>query len=255
MFSLKTKDWKIKNIDTILFDKDGTFIDLHYFWGKMTDMRCLEIIKRYDLSENDLPELALFLGYDNQKCRMIPDGITAMYSRSKIIELFKQNLFEKYHLGISEDDLAKIFDYVSLEFYKNIQEYTKPIDSAISFIKKSYEKGLKLGVVTSDSLESTNLTLKNFSWEYLFKSVVGRESSSETKESGSLTKIALKELNSKPENTVFVGDTKMDYLAGKNAGIERTILVTTGQIDFETLKTISPYVVNSLDEVEIIKEI
>ena len=31
MISLKTNDWRLENIETVLFDKDGTFIDLHYF--------------------------------------------------------------------------------------------------------------------------------------------------------------------------------------------------------------------------------
>ena len=52
MINLKTNDWEIKNIDTILFDKDGTFIDLHYFWGKMTELRVQEIIKIYNLDKN-----------------------------------------------------------------------------------------------------------------------------------------------------------------------------------------------------------
>ena len=47
MISLKTNKWQINNIDTVLFDKDGTFIDLHYFWGKMTEMRVSEIIKTF----------------------------------------------------------------------------------------------------------------------------------------------------------------------------------------------------------------
>ena len=49
MINLKTDKWTISNIDTILFDKDGTFIDLHYFWGKMTEMRVEEIIQKFNL--------------------------------------------------------------------------------------------------------------------------------------------------------------------------------------------------------------
>ena len=51
MITLKTDYWEIKDIDTILFDKDGTFIDLHYFWGKMTELRAEEIIKKFRLDE------------------------------------------------------------------------------------------------------------------------------------------------------------------------------------------------------------
>ena len=50
MISLKTNNWQIDNIDTILFDKDGTFIDLHYFWGKMTELRIKEVIKKYKIT-------------------------------------------------------------------------------------------------------------------------------------------------------------------------------------------------------------
>ena len=49
MISLKSKSWQIDNVETVLFDKDGTFIDLHYFWGKMTELRVQEIIKRFEL--------------------------------------------------------------------------------------------------------------------------------------------------------------------------------------------------------------
>ena len=47
MINLRTKDWIVENIDTVIFDKDGTFVDLHYFWGKMTEMRALKIINDY----------------------------------------------------------------------------------------------------------------------------------------------------------------------------------------------------------------
>lgn len=251
MISLKTKDWVIENIDTIFFDKDGTFIDLHYFWGKMTEMRCLEIIKRFNLESYLLKTLCLFLGYDLETKKMFSDGITAMYSRSKIIEIFRGNLLE-LNVETSESELAEIFDFVSLEFYKEIEKYTKPIEEAVDFIKKVKTKGVKTAIVTSDSIESTNLTIKNFGWENLFDTVVGRESSCETKESGALTRIALNDLNADVKTTVMIGDAPMDYISAKNAGIEKTILVSTGQIVESELKKISEFTVVSLKNIEII---
>ena len=135
MINLKTKEWEIKNIETILFDKDGTIIDLHYFWGKMTELRAKEIIKRFNLSNDYFSKLCDFLGYDINLGKMNPNGITALYSRSKIIEIFKNNLKE-INVDTTENYLAEIFDYVSKIFYKDINKYTKPINSAIEFIKK-----------------------------------------------------------------------------------------------------------------------
>ena len=134
MVNLVSKDWKFENIDTILFDKDGTFIDLHYFWGKMTEMRAIAIINQYSLNPETFAKLCLFLGYDLDAKKMLPDGITALYSRSKIIEIFAGNLKE-IDVIATEAEIAKIFDDVSNEFYKSIMDYTKPITEAINFIK------------------------------------------------------------------------------------------------------------------------
>ncbi len=251
MINLRTKDWEIKNIETVLFDKDGTFIDLHYFWGKMSELRGEEIIKRFNLSQEILPQLCFFLGYDTNSGKMLSDGITALYSRQTIIEIFTKNLSE---IGVqtSEKEIEKIFDEVNNIFYKEMEKYTKPIDSAIEFIKKLRTYGIKTGIVTSDSIESTNLTLKYFGWEDLFDVVVGRESTKETKESGEGVKLALEMLRAKPETCVMVGDAPMDYLAGTNGGVNKVILVSTGQIEKESLAKSSKYCVKSLEEVEII---
>lgn len=250
MISLKTDNFEINNIDTILFDKDGTFIDLHYFWGKMTEMRASEIVKKFNLQKNMFSTLCLKLGYDTSKGEMLQDGITAMYSRPVIIEIFCKNLNE---LGVktTENDIEKIFDNVSKLFYENMSEYTKPIESAIDFIKNVKSKGLKTGIVTSDTKESTLLTLKHFHWEDLFDVVIGRESTKDTKESGVPVKLALELLNSNPENTIMIGDTPMDYLAAKHGGVNKIILAATGQIDKETLSKTSDYTVSSLDEISI----
>lgn len=253
MINLKTENWQINNIETILFDKDGTFIDLHYFWGKMTELRAKEIIQQYRLPQEKFQQLCSYLGYDINQKKMLPDGITALYSRSKILEIFKENLHDE-GINISIKELEIIFDVVSEEFYKDIMKYTKPIESAINFIKHLRSKNVKIGIVTSDSVVSTKLTLKQFNWESLFDIVIGRESSTDTKESGIPTKMALTQLDANPKTTVMIGDAPMDYISAKNAGIENTILVATGQITEQELSQTSNFTVLNLAKIEIIQK-
>ena len=203
MIKLITKDWTLENIETVLFDKDGTFIDLHFFWGKMTEMRALEVIKKFNLTESHFAPICEILGYDINSKKMYPDGITALYSRIKIIEIFRNKL-EELGINATETEITDLFNIVANEFYKEIEKYTKPIDEAIELIKKLHSMGIKLGIVTSDSVESTKLTLKKYSWENLFDVVIGRESSTETKESGIPTKMALKKLNANPATTIMI---------------------------------------------------
>ena len=247
MVTLKTKTWQLDGIDTVLFDKDGTFIDLHYFWGKMTELRAKEIVNRYNLDDSFFAKLCLKLGYDINSGKMLSDGITALYSRSVIIDIFCNDLIN-YGLNITQKELEVIFDEVSNIFYNDMVKYTKPINSAIAFIKELRKTGVKIGIVTSDSLISTNLTLKHFKWEPLFDVVIGRESSSETKESGIPVKLALEKLRANSVSTVMIGDAPMDYKAAINAGVQYTILVSTGQISEDELLKVSPYCVNSLAE-------
>ncbi len=250
MVRLRANNWALDNVETVLFDKDGTLIDLHYFWGKMTELRALEVIKRFSLPQEIFEKLCGFLGYDIVTGKMLSDGITALYSRSKIIEIFNGNLQE---LGVltTPAELAEIFDFVSQEFYKDMYQYVKPIDDAIEFAKTLCSRGLRLGIVTSDSVESTHLTLEKFGWENLFDVVVGRESSAQTKECGALTMIALTQLGANAETTVMIGDAPMDYWGAKNAGVKRTILVATGQLQPGDLQEYSPYVLSSLKEISI----
>jgi len=251
MINLKTKNWQINNIETILFDKDGTLIDLHFFWGKMTQLRAQAVIEKYNLNKNEFDKLCSFLGYDIKTQKMLPDGITALYSRSKIIEIFKNDLKEIGAIATAKE-LEEIFDNVAENFYKNILEYTKPIPEAISFIEKLYKKGVKMGIVTSDSIISTNLTIKQFSWEKYFDVIIGRESHPDTKESGKPTLLALEKLNANPKTTLMIGDAPMDYISAKNAGIKNTILVASGQISREELEKTSKFSINSLNEIILI---
>ena len=135
MISLKTDSWQINDIETMLFDKDGTLIDLHYFWGKMTELRALAVIQKYNLDNFLFNKLCEFLGYDINAKKMLSDGITALYSRSKIIEIFKGELVN-FGVNISEQNLADIFDKVSEIFYKDMFKYTKPINEAIELSHK-----------------------------------------------------------------------------------------------------------------------
>ena len=183
---------------------------------------------------------------------MQKDGITALYSRVKIIEIFTNRL-KNYDTNTTEKEIEKIFDSVNEIFYKDMHKYTKPIDSAISFIKELHRLNIKVGIVTSDSKESTEKTINYFNWGELFQTVIGRESSPYTKESGEPTKLAIKKLNANTNTTIMIGDAPMDYISAKNAGIEKTILVATGQLYKNDLIKTSRYVVSSLKEIEIIE--
>jgi phosphoglycolate phosphatase-like HAD superfamily hydrolase len=48
-----------------------------------------------------------------------------------------------------------------------------------------------------------------------------------------------------------IGDAPMDYLMAENSGIKNVILTTTGQLPFNELRMMTPFVINSLTEITI----
>ncbi|HQH31154.1 MAG TPA: HAD hydrolase-like protein, partial [Spirochaetota bacterium] len=52
--------------------------------------------------------------------------------------------------------------------------------------------------------------------------------------------------------TVVIGDSPADYQMGKNAGIDKVILVASGQISKEKLSNYSKYTVSSLGDIKIL---
>ena len=123
MVSFVTDNWIIDNIDTVLFDKDGTFVDLHSLWGKITELRVNSVIDFYKLNPNTFSQLCLCLGYDVNSKKMLKDGITALFSRSKIIKIFSLSLMD-FGVCATIDEITQIFDEVSSVFNKNLGEYT-----------------------------------------------------------------------------------------------------------------------------------
>ena len=52
-----TNEFKISDIDTVLFDKDGTFLNADLYWGKVVEERIKKIISTFDLSSELFDEL------------------------------------------------------------------------------------------------------------------------------------------------------------------------------------------------------
>ena len=65
--NLKLKNIEIKNIDTIIFDKDGTITNSNVYWSEIIFLRSTEIIKTFKLNKNYLSFICESMGLDLNK--------------------------------------------------------------------------------------------------------------------------------------------------------------------------------------------
>ena len=248
MISVYCKGYEFKNIEAVLFDKDGTFVDSNLYWGKLGENRIHAIIEHYRLDKSLFDELCEVIGYDTKTGKLIYNGALAVLSRDEVIETMVSYL-KKYVMSDFET-VDMIFNKVHQDFLKDVYKYTKLISGSVECFEKLRAKGLKLGVVTSDSYANTCETLKHLNINKYFDVVVGKDSCSEPKKTGKPALLALNELGVEPQNAIVVGDAPMDALMAANSNMQGSILVKTGQTTLDELKQYATVVCDDLNDIE-----
>lgn len=250
MAKLYTDKWALDNIKAVLFDKDGTFINSHIYWGEIIKRRIHAVMQHFEIKEDLFDSLCSSLGLDTKTGLLIKEGPIAIFSREVVVTSLINKLKE---CGVSSNSstIEEIFKKVHENFLPDIYNYVKIIEDAKILFDKLKSVEIKLAVVTSDMHANTDAILKHLGLEKYFDLVIGKDDCCKAKKTGEPAKIALKKLNVKAENTISVGDAEMDYLMAKNAGLKGSLLVATGQTPLEELLDYTPTSVEKLKEVQV----
>jgi len=200
----------MKKQQTILFDLDGTLID-------STEA----ILESFDQA----------FGYFGLQ-RPEEDRITAEIGHP-LDRMFLS-------LGISEDE---VWDYVAAykEHYRKIsREKTTLLPDAGIAVKNASEIA-RLGVVTTKTAEYSRELLEHMGLMDFFEVLIGREDVASPKPHPEPIIKAMKMMNADAESCWMVGDTCMDMISAKEAGVNG-IAVLSGYGKMEALALCSPYV-------------
>jgi len=181
-----------KNKDiTILFDLDGTLID-------STDA----IVGCFYHSFKELN--FDFQGCDDDIKNEIGYPLDVMYAT----------------LGVPKE---KVWDFVAS--YKN--EYRKVSEAKTTLLPDAYEavklasSFARLGIVTTKTTMYTIPLLKNFKIFDFFETIIGRQEVTNPKPHPEPIEKAMESMNLTLENNIYmVGDTKLDLIAAKEAGVQ-----------------------------------
>ena len=180
----------IENKNVLIFDLDGTIVDLQVDWMELKSY----LKKRYSRI------------YENS-CEF--DSISGCLSY----------IVQKR----DEAELMKFFEIIREYELRNIEK-NQYIDQTVYFIKNLDEFGLdeniKLAVLSLNTRKTIIKSLEMINLKDKFDVIIGREDVRRWKpEPEGLLKIQ-KRFNVKKEEMVYFGDMKKDLLTGKNAGVE-----------------------------------
>ena len=94
-------------------------------------------------------------------------------------------------------------------------------------VRQLMERGVKLGIVTSKNRSSTIRGLQSGSLDNLFEVLVTADDVESPKPDPEPVRLALEQLDTEAEETVFVGDSPHDLVAGRAGGVATAAVLWT----------------------------
>lgn len=196
------------------------------------------------------------------------DG-TLIDTNSLIIASFKYTYKKYLGIDVPKEDIVRYFGEpleTTLKRYspdnyeelmKTYKEYNaaqhdimaKPMPNAANCIKALRKAGYKTGIVTSKRKKMCDRGLDIIGITDDVDVITTMEDTNIHKPEAEPLLCALRKINIKPEDTLYVGDSHYDILCGQNAG-SKTCLVKFSALDMDELMKYSPdYVVEDLYDI------
>ncbi|WHZ02321.1 pyrophosphatase PpaX [Neobacillus sp. YX16] len=174
------------NINTILFDLDGTLIDTN----ELIISTYLHTLEKYYPGKYTREDVLPFLGPTLHDVfgKMDPDRVEEMVLEYRTYNLANHDALVKEFVGVME---------------------------TIETLKK---KGYKLAIVTTKREDVAFKGLRLMKLDSYFDVMIAYDHVKKVKPDPEPIFLALEKLGSKPEEALMVGDNFHDVLAGKNAG-------------------------------------
>jgi len=126
----------------------------------------------------------------------------------------------------------QIVERYEMEGAKN----TALIEGIKKVLEEIRERGLKLAVITNNSIRPTRYALQKIGLANFFDVILTRDATQFMKPHPQPIHKALKKLGVHPSEAIFIGDSPIDIRASKEAGVA-AIGVTTGVANEEILRT------------------
>lgn len=184
-------DFMLENTDAIIFDVDGTIADSMWMWKQID----IEYLGRFHI---ELPD-------DLQK------NIEGMSFRETAV-------YFKEHFSITDSIEKMMADWNEMAAHK--YRYEIPLKKGVlDFLNVCKKKGMKLGIVTSNSAELLNYLLKAHNLENFFDVIITGSDGLKGKPAPDMYLEASKRLLSAPSRCLVFEDIIPGILAGKNAGM------------------------------------
>ncbi|HOE16834.1 MAG TPA: HAD family hydrolase [Syntrophorhabdaceae bacterium] len=241
----------IDDIRLLIFDKDGTLMELHYYWAQMVGLRAEMICKDLGLERGHVERIAYSMGADLKTGRLLPEGPVGLKKREVVLQAaidYLNNIGYEDVYDLCFNAFQKVDDISS----KDLKRFVRPIGGALELLRKAAHSGCKTAIATIDRRGRAKLAMECLGFADVIDLVIGADDVSRPKPDPEQINFILSAFKIDRGNAIMVGDATTDVQMGANARLKASIGVLTGLATEEQLKSITPYVVEDVSKIEIV---
>lgn len=251
MIKLQVGSAVLENVDLVIFDKDGTLMDLYTYWANMVGYR-VELAKhKFGFSDKDKTKIMYAMGVDCANKRLRKNGPVGIKSRETVMAAMEDSLSA---IGFSDthDLCFDIFREADKASLKNFAEIVKPIDGMHDLINALNERRCRIAIATTDKTERAALAVKHLKIFDKIDVIVGADMVKNCKPYPDMVNLILDKLSIDKSSAVMVGDAVTDIEMGNNAQLKASVAVCSGIASKEQLLEKTRYVIQDISKLAVI---
>jgi len=185
--------------------------------------------------------------------RGVPGSILSL--KESVFEMLRKTEMWAEHSGKSTKFLGEVLgdaSDITERFELEAAANTSLLPGVVDTLKTLKEMGLKIGLCTINSEKSVNRILQRFSIAALFDVVISRNQVRHVKPDPEHLRAVLKVLDVSPEETVVVGDSRVDMQSARDLEAVAVGLPTGVSTVEQLMSSGADYVVTSMGDLPVL---
>jgi len=227
----------LQRVGAVLFDKDGTIIDVHHYWSLMIRYRAEAVAEFAGPNESGgghggpmVNVLMSAMGVDGTGRRLRPEGPVGVKKRSEIVSVVGEAV-RGAGGRMTDSEIESRFAEVDRRTAANMDPLLRLLPGVRGALTSLREARVKVGLVTTDLTDRAEHAMRVLGINRLIDITLGADAVAATKPAPDLALHALDRVGIAPMSAAVVGDHPVDIQMATAAGCGAAIGVLTGLAD------------------------
>ena len=224
-------------IKGILFDKDGTLIEVNKTWVPVYQEM---LPKVFNVPMQDVEKLMVMGGYDPVTESFASGSILAGGTSAQIVKLWWPEL--------DDSELRERIRIINEDCAPMARRFLKPLMPLAPIFDALHAQGFRLGIATNDSHSSTRGQIEALDIPHYFDDVIAADTVAVAKPSGQMIARFSDVTGFRPDEIAMVGDNSHDMEEARNGGAGLAIAVLSGNSQHGDIAHMADHVLDSISD-------